>query len=338
MRFCITGGGTGGHLSIADALCNAAVARGHEVIFIGSTSGQDKMWFEQRSSFSHTYFLQTSGVVNKSGPAKIKALYKIFAALLESRKILKKHKVQAVISVGGFSAAPASFASFTLGLPLFIHEQNAVVGKLNSILRPHARSFISAYEKDSPIQGYPVKEVFFKSARVRERLETIIFLGGSQGATAINDLALHVSQILKERGIKIIHQCGERDYERVKAEYEKMGIDVELYSFTKEIASLISRADFAVSRSGASTLWELCANGLPAFFIPYPHAAGDHQFSNADFIVKEEMGWCMREGEGLEDKFLAVLDEHLHVKSKKLIEHSHKDVADEMIKLFENRI
>lgn len=338
MRLCITGGGTGGHLSIADALCCAAIARGHEVIFVGSTSGQDRMWFEQHSSFFHAYFLESSGVVNKRGLAKIKALYKIFAAVLESRKILKKHKIQAVISVGGFSAAPASFASFTLRLPLFIHEQNAVVGKLNSILRPYAKSFISAYEKDSPIQGYPVKEVFFRLCRVREKLETIIFLGGSQGATAINDLALHVSPILKERGIKIIHQCGERDYERVKAQYEKMDIEVELYSFTKEIASLVSRADLAVSRSGASTLWELCANGLPAFFVPFPYAAGDHQFYNADFIVKEEMGWCVREGEGLDKRLCLILNESLHVKSKKLIEHSHKNVADEMVKLFEKSI
>lgn len=338
MKFCITGGGTGGHLSIADALCSAAVQRGHEVIFIGSTSGQDRMWFEQHSSFSHVYFLETSGVVNKKGLAKVKALYKVFKAVLHSRKILKRHHIDAVISVGGFSAAPAAFASVLTGRPLFIHEQNAVVGRLNSMLRSRARSFISAYEKDSPIQGYPVKELFFNSARVREKLETIIFLGGSQGAKAINDLALHVSTFLKEKGIKIIHQCGERDYERVKQEYEKLGVEVELYSFTKDMASLISRADLAVSRAGASTLWELCANGLPAFFVPFPYAAGDHQFSNADFIVKEQMGWCERESDDLDKKLLAVLDEPLQAKSKKLIEHSHRDVADEMIKLFEKSI
>lgn len=338
MKFCITGGGTGGHLSIADALCSAAAQRGHEVIFIGSTSGQDRMWFEKHSGFSHVYFLETSGVVNKKGLAKIKALYKVFAAVLKSRKILKKHHIDAVVSVGGFSAAPAAFASVLTGRPLFIHEQNAVVGRLNSILRARARLFISAYEKDAPVQGYPVKEIFFNSARVREKLDTIIFLGGSQGAKAINDLALHVSTFLKQKGIKIIHQCGERDYERVKHEYEKLGVEVELYSFTKDIASLISRADLAVSRAGASTLWELCANGLPAFFVPFPYAAGDHQFYNADFIVKEQMGWCERESDDLDKKLLAVLDEPLHGKSKKLIEHSHRDVADEMIKLFEKSI
>ncbi len=338
MRFCITGGGTGGHLSIADALCTAAVERGHEVIFIGSTNGQDRMWFGEHSSFSHVYFLETTGVVNQSKVGKIKALYKIFNAFLKSRELLKKHKIQAVISVGGFSAAPASFASIFTGIPLFIHEQNAVIGKLNSVLRSRAKLFISAYEKDCEIQGYPVKEQFFQTARVRDELKTIIFLGGSQGAKAINDLALHVSPILKEKNIHIIHQCGERDYERVKAEYAKLGIEVELYSFTKEVASLIARADLAVSRAGASTLWELCANGVPTFFVPYPHAAGDHQFHNAQFILKHDLGWCERESKNLSEKLLAVLDAPLHSKSKRLLENSHKDVASEMIKLFEQNV
>ena len=335
MKFCITGGGTGGHLSIADALCKAAVERGHEVIFIGSTSGQDRMWFGEHSSFAYSYFLETTGVVNQNLFGKLKALYKIYKAFKTSIALLKKHQVQAVISVGGFSAAPASFACVFIKLPLFIHEQNAVIGKLNSILRPRAKLFISAYEKDAPVQGYPVKEEFFKTSRVRDELKTIIFLGGSQGAKAINDLALHVSPILKEKNIHIIHQCGERDYERVKSEYEKLGIDAELYSFTKEIVTLISRADLAVSRAGASTLWELCASGVPTFFIPYPHAAGDHQFYNAQFIVQEDMGWCQREGESLAKSLLEVIDEPLHGRSQKLLEHSHKNVASEMIKLFE---
>ena len=344
MKFCITGGGTGGHLSIADALCKAATARGHEVIFIGSMSGQDRMWFENSGIFASTYFLETTGVVNQKGLAKLKALFRIFRAFKRSTELLQKHHINAVISVGGFSAAPASFAAIASRTPLFIHEQNAVIGKLNSILRSRARLFISAYESDAPIQGYPVKEQFFKTAKVREKLQTIIFLGGSQGAKAINDLALHVSPVLKEKNIHIIHQCGERDFERVKNEYERLGIEVELYSFTKEIDKLIARADLAVSRAGASTLWELCANGLPTYFVPYPYAAGDHQFHNAQFIVSEQMGWCQREGEELSKKLLEVIDEllypqgTLHVKSQKLLEHSHKNVADEMIKLFEKTL
>jgi len=331
MKICITGGGTGGHLMIAQALVEAAVIQGHEVVFIGSTHGQDRKYFASHSSFSYVYFLETTGVVNQKGIAKLQALFKIFKAFLKSRKILKKHKIQATYSVGGFSAAPASFATLSRLIPLFIHEQNAVEGRLNSLLKPYAKRFISAYDKNSPIQGYPVKEVFYNKARQRTELKSIIFLGGSHGAKAINDLALGVAYKLQKLGIKIIHQAGETDFERVKKEYEDMGVEVELYGFTKELDSLITHADLAISRAGASTLWELTANGLPALYVPYPYAAADHQFHNAAFIVENELGWCEREGEGLRSKLLSILKEDLSKKSEALLHYATKDVASKMI-------
>ncbi len=238
----------------------------------------------------------------------------------------------------GFSAAPASLASFSRFIPLFIHDKNAVEGRFNSLLKPYAKSFISAYDKNSSIQGYPVKEVFFKNARVREEIKNIIFLGGSHGAKAINDLALSVAAKLHEKGIKIIHQAGESDYERVKESYERLGIDVELFGFTQEIPALISKADFAVSRAGASTLWELSANGCPALYVPYPYAAADHQYHNAAFIVENNLGWCQREGDELEEKLLSLLSEPLKEKSENLLKYATKDVAQKMIKEVENSL
>lgn len=331
MKLCITGGGTGGHLVIAEALVEAAVKEGHQAIFIGSLKGQDRKYFESNSKFSHVYFLDTTGVVNQKGFGKLKALYKVFLAFLKSRKILKQHNIDATYSVGGFSAAPASFATLSMFKPLFIHEQNAIEGRLNSLLKPYAKRFISAYDSASNIQGYPVKDVFFKNARVRDELKTIIFMGGSQGAKAINDLALSVAEELKNKGIYIIHQAGETDFDRVKNEYEKLGVDAELYAFTKELPSLITKADLAVSRAGASTLWELTASGCPALYVPYPYAAKDHQFYNASFIVENDLGWCEREGEGLKTKLLHILKEPLKEKSQTLLQYSHKDVAKKMI-------
>lgn len=331
MKLCITGGGTGGHLMIAQALVESASLMGHESIFIGSINGQDRKYFETDSSFDDVYFLQTTGVVNQRGFTKLKALYKIFKAFINARKILKDKKIEAVYSVGGFSAAPASFAALSLGIPLFIHEQNAVTGRLNSLLKSYATRFISAYDKQSPIKGYPVKRSFVESARVRDKLKTIIFLGGSHGARAINDLALSVCVELKKRDIKIIHQAGESDYERVKEEYKNLGVEVELFGFIKELEELIPLADLAVSRAGASTLWELTTNGCPAFYIPYPYAAGDHQYYNAKFIVDNNLGWCERESQELKDKFLEILDEPLEEKSKSLMKYAGSDVAAQMI-------
>ncbi len=331
MKFCITGGGTGGHLAIAQSLVEAASKEGHEAIFIGSMSGQDRKYFESHSSFSHVYFLDTTGVVNQKGLAKIKALFRVLRAFIKSIKLLKKHNIEAVYSVGGFSAAPASFAAIASFIPLFIHEQNAVGGRLNTLLKPFAKRFISAYDKNAPIKGYPVKEEFFETARVREQIKTVIFLGGSQGAKAINDLALSVAEELQKKGIKIIHQAGERDFERVKHEYERLGVEAEIYPFTKEMPRLMGEADLAISRSGASTLWELCANGLPALFIPFPHAASDHQYHNARFIVENDLGWCKREDEDLKPFLLSLLPLLLEEKSRALLEYSSRDVAKKMI-------
>ena len=331
MKLCITGGGTGGHLMIAEALVEACVKEGNEAIFIGSLKGQDRKYFENNSKFSNVYFLDTTGVVNQKGLRKIKALFKVFLAFFKSRKILKQHCIDATYSVGGFSAAPASFATLSRFKPLFIHEQNAVEGKLNSLLKPYAKSFISAYDDASSIKGYPVKDIFFKSSRIRDELKTIIFLGGSHGAKAINDLAINVAHKLNKKGIKIIHQAGELDFDRVKKEYESMGVDAEVYSFTKDIPELIARADLAISRAGASTLWELSASGCPALYVPYPHAAKDHQYHNASFIVENDLGWCEREGEALRSKLLHVIQEPLKQKSEALLEYSHKDVAKKII-------
>lgn len=331
MKFCICGGGTGGHLMIARSLVDSAVKEGDEAIFIGSTNGQDRRYFEHNSSFSHVYFLETLGVVNKRGLGKIHSLWLLAKAIFKARKLLQKHSVKAVYSVGGFSAAPAAIAAVISGIPLFIHEQNAAHGKLNSILRPFAKRYICAYEDSSPIKGYPVEELLFNKARVRKEIKSIIFLGGSQGAKAINDLALSVACEVAKRGIKIIHQAGEKDYERVVQSYKELGVDAVVVGFSNDLATLISHADLAISRSGASTLWELCANGLPALFIPYPHAAADHQFYNAQFIVKHDLGWCEREAEGLDVKLLALLNERLEEKSRALMHYSKKGVAKAMI-------
>jgi UDP-N-acetylglucosamine--N-acetylmuramyl-(pentapeptide) pyrophosphoryl-undecaprenol N-acetylglucosamine transferase len=331
MKLCITGGGTGGHLMIAQALAQSAAKKGYEIIYIGSTHGQDRKYFQKDSVFSSVYFLETTGVVNQKGFGKFRALYKIFKAFISSRQILSKHNIQATYSVGGFSAAPASFAALSKKIPLFIHEQNAVEGRLNSLLKPYAKRFISAYDKKSIIKGYPVNEIFTIKSRVRTSLKTIIFLGGSHGAKTINDLALAVAVELREKDIKIIHQAGESDFDRVKSSYEELGVEVELYSFTDKLAELIIRADLAISRAGASTLWELTTNGCPAFYIPYPYAAGDHQFYNAKFIVDNKLGWCERENSDLKEKVLQILDEPLEQKSKLLLKYASSDVADKMI-------
>ena len=294
----VCGGGTGGHLAIAKALNEELVARGERTIFIGSSSGQDKMWFEKDASFSEKIFLPSGGVVNKKGLGKISALLNIFKLAFKCRKIFKEQGVKAVVSVGGYSAAPAAFAAIISRKPLFIHEQNAVIGNLNKLLKPLAKGFFSSYFK--PTFSYPVAERFFSSVRLRSELKTVIFLGGSQGAAAINSLALKLAPVFKEKGVKIIHQCGKNSLESLQEEYKKLGLssdELELFDFDSKIELKMSRADLAISRAGAGTLWELTANALPSVFVPYPYAANNHQVFNAKFLVDQNLAkFCFQKG------------------------------------------
>ncbi|MEJ2496094.1 MAG: undecaprenyldiphospho-muramoylpentapeptide beta-N-acetylglucosaminyltransferase [Sulfurovaceae bacterium] len=335
MSIVMTGGGTCGHLVIIKAL------KGHlkdeELIYIGSTMGQDQAWFENDSDFKERYFLNTRGVVNQKFFGKIVSLWLLLKATIRSYIILKKQKARVVFCVGGFSAAPTSIAALLAGTPLVIHEQNALSGALNRRLKKYARYFISSYDPQSPIQSYPIKEEFFESARARSEIKKIIFLGGSQGAKAINKLAIKLAPWLKEQGISIVHQAGEKNIKSVQKEYKKQGIEAEVFGFTKEIARYMSESDLAIARSGASTLWELSATGLPAIFIPFPYAAGDHQYYNAKFLAKKDLAWVIRERDLKVKKIKEIiLNADIEQKSRGLLEIIKKDGAQEIAKIIKS--
>lgn len=300
----VTGGGTGGHLKIASVFIDEFTKRGYEVIFIGSTYGQDRAWFENDGRLKDRIFLNTSGVVNKSGIFKIFSLINISLKAIICFRILVKNQVKKVVSVGGFSAASASISAILKpNCDLYLHEQNSKIGALNNITLKFTKSAYSSFHNFSLVKDYPVNNIFFEKARVRDKVKTIAFFGGSQGAIAINNFALSVAPKLANMNIKIIHQTGKNDFIRVQDEYKKLNIDVDLFDFSKDILSKMVQADFAVSRAGASTLFELCANGLPTLFVPYKYAAQNHQYFNADYLFKQDLCFLQNEDD-LDKKYL----------------------------------
>ncbi len=340
MVVAITGGGTGGHLSIAKALGVECAARGFSAIYIGSQSGQDRAWFESSAIFGAKYFLDSTGVVNKRGLGLVKSLFLQAKAVRKSAAILKAHGVDCVISVGGFSAGGASFAAILRRIPLFIHEQNSTMGTLNSLLAPFAKAVFGSFalnRKNFIQTSYPINLDFKKTARIRgqngventqnngiesaakapnsAKIETILFLGGSQGAKAINDFALKIAPKLRKMGIKIIHQCGKNDFTRISDGYaELFGANfaqdgaITLFDFDKNLLQWVQKADLCVSRAGASSLWELAANALPCYFVPYPYAAKNHQFSNALFLKNQGLCEVVEQKDLDERAFLAYLE------------------------------
>jgi len=330
MSIVMTGGGTGGHLAIVRAVKEELIDKNIELVYIGSTRGQDKQWFEHDTEFNARYFLKSQGVVNKKGFAKILSLFDVFKSTLQARKLLKSHNAKAVLSVGGFSAAPTAFASLSLGIPLIIHEQNASMGTLNKLLKPYAKEFISSYEDTSKQIPYPINNIYFQTARVRDDIKTIIFLGGSQGAKSINELALSLAPTLKRQGISIVHQAGEKNIQEVQKSYKKLDIDAEVFGFSDKLSEYIAKADFAIARAGASTLWELSANGLPTLYIPYPYAASDHQYYNAKFLVDQNLAWVMRENEINIDKIYNILSSDIKQVSKRLTTNTKNQGAKQI--------
>ena len=336
MAILMTGGGTGGHLAVIASV--KEYLKDEDLIYVGSINGQDKKWFENDKDFKFKYFLMTGGVVNKKGLKKIISLYNIAKSTLQAIYIIKKNRVEVIFSVGGYSSAPASFAAILTKTPLIIHEQNAISGLLNRVLKSRATAFISSYSKDSPIKSYPIKSIFFEKARLRNRVKTILFIGGSQGAVAINKLALSLAKQLNSMGINIIHQAGDRNIENVKQSYKDIGIDAEVFGFTKNIEEYMSKSDLAIARAGASTLWELSANGLPAIYIPYPYSSRNHQYHNALFLQENGMGWVMKEDEIDKDKILKIISSDISLQSKKLLKNIDKNGSLEIAKFIKNSI
>ena len=330
-KVIVTGGGTGGHLSVARSFIDEFHSRGFDVIFIGSQKGQDKQWFENYPKLYKSYFLDTKGVVNQKIIGKIISLSMILKAVLKSRKIIKKYDVSKVISVGGFSAAAASFAAILTKTDFYIHEQNSVVGRLNKLTSKYAKEVFSSYLESSKVKDYPISQKFFGYSRVRKEVKTVIFLGGSQGARAINEFALKVAPKLKEMNINIIHQTGKNDFKTIEDEYKKLGIEVDVFDFSSDLIAKMNQADFAVSRAGASTLWELVALGIPTFFIPYPYAAANHQYFNAKYLLDNDLCFLQNENELDENFFFESLKNNIELKSNQLLQTIQKNAVKNIV-------
>ena len=322
-----TGGGTCGHLLVALAIRDELDKLGIKSIYVGSLKGQEYQRLKDDEVFLEKYFLASSGVVNKKGLSMIFSLFKIFKLVFTCFKIFKKHKITKVFSVGGFSSAPASIAAVILAKDLYIHEQNFVLGSLNYILRPFSKEFYSSYYSKSKIKDYPIREEFFNLSRVRGKIKTIMFLGGSNGALAINNFAIILAPILDKKGIKIIHQTGEKHFLKFKEKYENLKIKAEVFGFCANLEEYFSKADLAISRSGAGSVWELSANGLVSLFVPYPYAYLDHQYKNAKFLKDKGLAWVLREDDLSVDFVLDILDKNLEDMSKTLLKIINKDGA-----------
>jgi UDP-N-acetylglucosamine--N-acetylmuramyl-(pentapeptide) pyrophosphoryl-undecaprenol N-acetylglucosamine transferase len=300
VRLLLTGGGTGGHLFPAIATAEALCRRlpGSEVLFVGTKRKMDRTSLEQYGYTTRS--IHSRGLKGKNFLSLLLGLAVLPISCLEAMYHIVRFRPDVVLGVGGYVTGPVVAAAKLLGKPTIIHEQNSVPGLANRKLGALASRICLSLpgsekwfpEKKSVLTGNPVRNAILALAGQenagKDKTTTLLVLGGSLGAHRVNELvtrafALGLSGL---EGIEVIHQTGPNDAEKVEASYRNNNIQATVAPFFSDMASIYEKADFLVSRAGATTLAELAVLGKPAILIPYPYAADNHQKKNAEFYVQ----------------------------------------------------
>jgi len=302
VRCIIAGGGTGGHLFPGIAIARELEARckNTAVLFV---VGRKRMESEILRGYGFkVVFIDVEGMKGRGWKKGLTVLSMLPGSLFQSMGIIRNFKPSFVVGVGGYSAGPFCLAARLLGVPTAIHEQNSYPGLTNRLLaRVVDRIFVSfeestPYFKKSLLTGNPVRRELLsppQGSLLSEDIFTVLVVGGSQGARAINGVFVKACDILKTSGKRIdfIHQTGKQDHQRVLEEYratgfEESGFEGKVFPFIKDMASAYHRVNMVISRAGATTLFELAALGKPSILIPYPHATNGHQETNARSLAR----------------------------------------------------
>jgi len=313
-------GGTGGHLFPGLAVAEQLQRRGCDVALLISPKDIDQQAVKAASGME-IFTLPAVGLQNRNYFSFGKNFGK---SLLAARKIFKRRQPVAVLAMGGFTSAPPVLAGKLAGAKTFLHESNTVPGKANRLLArfvdvaftgfPEAAARLKA--RRTEITGTPVRPQFqirnLGECRVAlgldSRLPTILVVGGSQGASALNEMILSALPLLS--AFQFFHLTGVKDFEKVQAAYQSLKIRAVVKPFFAGMDLALGAATVCVSRAGASSLAEIAALRLPSVLVPLPTAADNHQYFNA--VAYEKTGaahliFNQKTGEGREGKTLAEL-------------------------------
>ncbi|MFW5825386.1 MAG: undecaprenyldiphospho-muramoylpentapeptide beta-N-acetylglucosaminyltransferase [Marinobacter sp.] len=295
-RFLIMAGGTGGHVFPALATARMLQQRGHEVHWLGSAGGMEERLVGDTDIPLAT--ISVSGLRGKGHLTLLLAPFRLVRALWQALRVMARVRPDCVVGMGGFVTGPGGLAAWLTRRPLLVHEQNAVAGMTNRILARFAETVMEAFPASfgrkvvTRCTGNPVRSDVAALPAPEQRLAgrtgpaRLLVLGGSLGARAINEKVPAALALLPvEKRPQIRHQCGERNHEAALAAYEAAGVDASVEPFIRDMAEAYGWADLVICRAGALTISELCAAGVGALLVPFPHAVDDHQTRNANYMV-----------------------------------------------------
>jgi len=301
MNFVLAAGGTGGHMVPAHALAAELKSRGHGVLLITDDRGAR---FPGLFKDVPVHILP-AGRIGGGPIGWLKALNSIVKGRAEAKRLYREHRPDAVVGFGGYPAFPSLLAASSMRIPTVLHEQNAVLGRVNRLLAGEAEAIGTAYDKVERLKSRNQAKAVLVGNPVREEIARlgelpfppfdeiaplkILITGGSQGATVLGEVVpegLALLQPSLRRRLQIVQQCRPDDIERIRKRYAELGIPAELLTYIEDMPDKLADAHLVIGRAGASTIAELTAAGRPAILIPFAAATDDHQTANAREMTK----------------------------------------------------
>jgi len=362
LKIIVSGGGTGGHIYPAIAIADEIKRRypDTQFLFVGAN---DRMEMEKVPAAGYKIKgLWISGIQRKLlSKNNLLFLFKLISSLWNAKKIVKQFQPDVVIGTGGFASGPLLYMASSKNVPTLIQEQNSFPGITNKLLSKKAKKICVAYdglgrffpENKIVKTGNPVRQDLLEISSKRKEAQqffkldttkkTILVLGGSLGARRINQLIDKELPFFEEQGVQLIWQTGKLYIEEYKKNNEKES--VQTHAFLNRMDLAYTASDIIISRSGASSVSELCVVGKPVIFIPSPNVSEDHQTKNALAITGKNAGVLIKESEldtDFEKKCGELLkDEALQGKlsneiKKLALENATQDIVDEVEKLIKN--
>jgi UDP-N-acetylglucosamine--N-acetylmuramyl-(pentapeptide) pyrophosphoryl-undecaprenol N-acetylglucosamine transferase len=301
MNVILAAGGTGGHMVPAHALAAELKSRGHGVGLVTDERGAKiPGLFEDVP-----VHILPAGRIGGGPIAWLKAVGSVIAGRREAKKLYRSFRPDVVVGFGGYPAFPALLAASSLRIPTILHEQNAVLGRVNRLLAGDAAAIATAYDEVDRLKAAHRAKTVLVGNPVRESVARlgeaplppfddyaplkILVTGGSQGASVLSEVVPEalaaLAPSLRHR-LQIVQQCRPDDIDRVRARYAELGIPADLSTYITDMPGKIADTHLVIARAGASTIAELTAAGRPAILVPLPIATDDHQTANAREMAK----------------------------------------------------
>ena len=295
-HFVLAAGGTGGHMVPAHALAAALIARGHSVALVTDERGAR---IPGLFAGVETHLLPAGRLTG--GPIGwLKAWRNIRAGRAQAQALYRQRRPDAVIGFGGYPALPAVLAAFKAGVPAAVHEQNAVLGRVNRLLARKVAAIATSYPDVQRLSARYAGKVHLVGNPVRAEVAALrdepfpvldadgvfrlLVTGGSQGASILGEVVpdgLGLLPVALRRRLQVTQQCRPEDIDAVRAKYAALGIPADLATYLPDMPERLAWAHLVIARAGASTIAELTEAGRPAILIPLPGATDDHQSVNA---------------------------------------------------------